>query len=82
MLRNFNQSGEISPNLVTPVGKYLKLAPISMIGLRHRPVIFLSNVAASVTRLGDFWKILVTNFLTKVAQIIEDFLGFLEGNNC
>ena len=74
MLRNFNQSGEISPNLVTPVGKYLKLAPIS--------IIFLSNVAASVTRLGDFWKILVTNFLTKVAQIIEDFLGFLEGHNC
>ena len=30
-------------------------------------------IAISVTRLGDFWKILSTNFLTKVAKIIGDF---------
>ena len=29
----------------------------------------------SVTRLGDFWKFCVTNFLTKVAQKLEQFLG-------
>ena len=33
---------------------------------------------ASVTRLGDYWKFLVTNVLTKVAQIIDDLLGFLK----
>ena len=33
---------------------------------------------ASVTRLGDFWKFLVTKFLAKVAQIIGNFLGNFE----
>ena len=32
----------------------------------------------SATRLGDFWKFLVTNILSKVAQMFGDFLGFLE----
>ena len=32
----------------------------------------------SVTRLGDFWNIPVTNFLTKVAQLLGNFLGFFE----
>ena len=32
----------------------------------------------SVTRLGDFWKFLATNLLTKVAQNIGDFLGYFE----
>ena len=32
----------------------------------------------SVTRLGDFWKFLVTYFSTKVAQIFIDFLGYFE----
>ena len=42
----------------------------------------------SVTRLGDFRKFLVTKFLTKVAQIICNFLGYFEkphyhvGKNC
>ena len=31
-----------------------------------------------VTRLGDFLKFLVTNFLTKVAQIFGDYLGYFE----
>ena len=31
-----------------------------------------------MTRLGDFWKFLVTNFLTKVAQMYVDFLGYFE----
>ena len=30
-------------------------------------------ISSSVTRLGDFWKVLATNFLTKIAQIIGDF---------
>ena len=32
-------------------------------------------VAWSVTRLGEFLKLLVTNFRTKVAQVFGDFLG-------
>ena len=32
----------------------------------------------SVTRLGDFWKLMPTNFLTKVAQIFGNFLGYCE----
>ena len=32
----------------------------------------------SVTRLGDFWKFLVTKFHAKVAQIIGNYLGCLE----
>ena len=32
----------------------------------------------SVTRLGDFWRFLVTNFLLKVAQMYGDFSGFLK----
>ena len=34
------------------------------------------RVGASVTRLGDFWKFLATNSLTKVAQKIIDFWAF------
>ena len=34
--------------------------------------------SSSVTRLGDFWKFLATNFVTKVTQRYEDFLGYLE----
>ena len=34
---------------------------------------------ASVTRFGDFWKFLLTHFLTiLVAQIFGDFLGILK----
>ena len=34
--------------------------------------------AASVTRLGDFWKILVTNLLIKVAQMFCNIWGYFE----
>ena len=30
-------------------------------------------VTRSVTRLGDFWKFLATDFLSKVAQMAADF---------
>ena len=33
---------------------------------------------SSVTRLDYFWKILATKFISKVAQIVVDFLGQLE----
>ena len=36
---------------------------------------FRISFGTSVTGLGDFWKVLVTNFLYKVAQIYDDFLG-------
>ena len=36
------------------------------------------QLTANVTRLGDFWKFLVTNFLTKVAQMYVDFLDILK----
>ena len=32
----------------------------------------------SVTRLGDIWKCLVTNILSKVAQMFDNILGYLE----
>ena len=35
----------------------------------------------SVTRLGNFWKVSVTNFLSKVAQIFGDFLCNLENRH-
>ena len=39
---------------------------------------FSSFLIISVTRLGDFWKFLATNFLTKVTQIFGNFLGYCE----
>ena len=30
---------------------------------------------SSVTRLGNFWKLLVTDLLIQVAKICDDFLG-------
>ena len=36
------------------------------------------NAASSVTRLGDSWKFLVTNLLTKVAQKDYWLLGYFE----
>ena len=32
----------------------------------------------SVTRLGYYWTILATNFLTKVAQMFTNILGYYE----
>ena len=45
-----------------------------------RPAYFFIEiyVTSSVTRLGDFWKFLVTKILPKVAQIISNFLGHFE----
>ena len=40
-----------------------------------------SIVKSSVTRLDDFWKILVTSFQAKVAKLFGDFLGNLENIN-
>ena len=37
-----------------------------------------SLVVSSVTRLGYFWKVLATNFLTKAAQIFDNGLGYFE----
>ena len=37
-----------------------------------------SEAAASVTRLGAFWKFLMTNLLAKVAQIFGNCLGYFE----
>ena len=38
------------------------------------------SMATSVTRLGDIWKVLATNFLSKIAQ--KDFwlLGYFDKN--
>ena len=35
-------------------------------------------VVSGVTTLGYFWKVVVTNFLTYVAQIFDNFLGYFE----
>ena len=39
---------------------------------------FIKSIRSSGTRLGDFWKFLVTNFITKVAQIFWDFPWYFE----
>ena len=36
------------------------------------------KIVCSVTKLGDFWKFLVTNLLAKVAQIFGDLLCYFE----
>ena len=41
----------------------------------------LDDYDYSVTRLGYFWKVGVINFLTKVAQIFSNFMGYLEKCN-
>ena len=38
------------------------------------------NIGNSVTRLGDFGNILETNFLTKVAQILDGFGGVFKNS--
>ena len=38
----------------------------------------LSCCESSVSRFGDFWKVLATKFLAKVAKMIGNFLGYLE----
>ena len=35
-------------------------------------------IMSSVTRMGDFFNFLATNFITKVAQMFSDFLGSCE----
>ena len=39
---------------------------------------FENLVTISVTRLGDFWKLSMTNIHSKVVQMLSDFLGFLQ----
>ena len=39
----------------------------------NHPVIFHES---SVTKMGDFLKFLVTNFITKIAKKIGNFLGY------
>ena len=36
-----------------------------------------TTMISSVTRFGDFFNFLAINFITKVAQMFGDFLGFL-----
>ena len=36
------------------------------------------TVRTSVTRLSDFWKFSVRNFLTRVTKMLVDFLGYFE----
>ena len=35
-----------------------------------------SSISSSVTRLGDFWTILASNFATNVPQIFDNFLYY------
>ena len=45
-----------------------------------RKVVTEESVVTSVTRLGDFWNFLATNFITKVVQMIGNFLGNFENH--
>ena len=44
------------------------------------PIYLLTSLSTSVTRLGEFWNFLVTNFITKVAQMFGDILGSCENH--
>ena len=41
----------------------------------------LINVRYSVTRLGNFWKFLARNVITKVQQIFGGFMGYFEAHH-
>ena len=47
---------------------------------RYNTLKYRSPVS-SLTVLGYFWKVLVTNFLAKVAQTFGNFLGYFEKCN-
>ena len=53
---------------------------LANIGFEAEPIstFSLNSIADMVARLGDFWNFLVTNFITKVAQMFGDFLGSYE----
>ena len=53
---------------------------LANIGFEAEPIstFSLNSIADVVARLGDFWNFLVTNFITKVAQMFGDFLGSCE----
>ena len=48
---------------------------------KHVTTIKDVNCSSSVTRLVDFWNFLTPNFLTNVAKIFGDFLGWNEKQN-
>ena len=54
------------------------LAVTSLWHTQCRPRKDEKDVSTSVTRLGDFWKFWVTNFLAKVVQMYVDFLNSFE----
>ena len=49
----------------------------ALLGIKQIKVLPMTNV----TRLGNFWNFLATNFILKVAQMFGDFLGTCE-NHC
>ena len=53
---------------------------LANIGFESEPIstFSLNSIADMVARLGDFWNFLVTNFITKVAQMFGDFLAVVK----
>ena len=49
---------------------------------RKTIIIIFVVVLNNVTRLDDFWKFLVTNFLTKEAKIFSNLSGYFERQHC
>ena len=50
-----------------------------LLNRKHNPIFPISSsVSISETRLGDFWKLMETNFLTIIAKIFRDLLGYFE----
>ena len=83
--RNFAKSGHTgsySPHLslsLTCIYIFYLLKHSQSVFLAHFP--FYQNPSSSlhsVTRLGNFWKFLVTYFSYKVVQICFDFLGYFD----
>ena len=79
-LDSFFQKLRLDPSPISKARKKLKpekFRPVPAL-VQCNLLLQRNHATASVTRLDNFWKLLETNFCSKVAQILGAFLGFLE----
>ena len=80
------QKGKLKEQKMTRTLHYFRAQASNFEACRQRPladakIIGLPNSfisVSSVPKLGDFWKFLVTNYLSKVAKMFGDFWGILK----
>ena len=69
---------ELVQNWKRTVDYISELIVTKFCGMNFRTIRTRMLAVAIVTRLGDFWNFLATNFITKVAQMFGDFEGNCE----